>query len=88
MRALVVGADRMGNIPLKLKEKGFADITHWSGRCKTFWRKQIPNDVSQVIILCDYIDHNTMKNVRHQAKENRIPIVYSKRALSHQLMYV
>ncbi|ADY57062.1 hypothetical protein Sgly_2791 [Syntrophobotulus glycolicus DSM 8271] len=88
MRVLIVGADRMGNITSKLRERGFEEITHWCGRSKTFWKKSIPIDVAQVIIFCDFIDHNTMRNVRQQAKANDIPIVYSKRAISHQRLIV
>jgi hypothetical protein len=84
MKVLLVGADRLGNIPSKLKNIGVREIVHWTGRSKSFWTKVVPRSTEKVIIFCDFIDHNTMSNVKHQAKFTGIPVVYCKRAISQE----
>ncbi len=34
MNALLIGADRLGNIPNLLETRGIEDFTHWDGRKK------------------------------------------------------
>jgi len=88
MKVLVVGADRLGNIPLILRREGVQEIIHWNGRNKSSFNKVVPKNIEKVIVFCDYINHNTMINVKRQAKIIGIPVIYSKRALSHeQVMY-
>ncbi|HWQ40804.1 MAG TPA: DUF2325 domain-containing protein [Desulfosporosinus sp.] len=88
MKVLVVGADHLGNIPLMLRQEGVKEIVHWSGRNKSSFNKVVPKNIEKVIVFCDYINHNTMSNVKRQAKVIGIPVIYSKRALSMaQVMY-
>lgn len=82
MKVLVVGADHLGNIPLMLRQEGIKEIVHWSGRNKSSFNKVVPKNVEKVIVFCDYINHNTMSNVKRQAKVIGIPVIYSKRTLS------
>ncbi|HEY8910992.1 MAG TPA: DUF2325 domain-containing protein [Desulfosporosinus sp.] len=82
MKVLVVGADHLGNIPLKLRQEGVKEIIHWSGRNKSSFNKVVPKNIEKVIVFCDFINHNTMSSVKRQAKVNGIPVIYSKRALS------
>jgi len=84
MKVLVVGADRLGNIPLMLRRVGVEEIIHWSGRNKSSFNKVVPKNIQRVIVFCDYINHNTMSSVKRQAKVFGIPVIYSKRALSHE----
>ncbi|GAB6151404.1 DUF2325 domain-containing protein [Desulfosporosinus burensis] len=82
MKVLVVGADRLGKIPLVLRQEGVEEIIHWSGRNKSSCKKVVPKNIEKVIVFCDYINHNTMSSVKRQAKVIGIPVIYSKRALS------
>lgn len=81
MTVLIVGGDRLGNIPANLYEEGFKEIIHWSGRTKSFQNKVIPKKISKIVLFYNFLNHNLMQNIKRQAKENNIPIVYSKRAL-------
>jgi hypothetical protein len=81
MTVLVVGADRLGNIPEKLQEEGAKEIIHWSGRSKSYLNKTIPKKVDMVILFWDFLNHNLMSNIKHQAKAAGIPVVFSKRSL-------
>ena len=82
MTVLIVGADRLGNIPAKLCQKGVQKIIHWNGRNKSFTNRNIPKGVDQVIVFCDFINHNLMQNIKRRAKLEGIPLVYNKRAIS------
>ncbi|WP_425448217.1 DUF2325 domain-containing protein [Dethiothermospora halolimnae] len=82
MTALVVGGDRLGNIPDVLSSNGIKDYHHWPGRKKGMRNKKIPDDVDMVIVLYDYIEHNLTKIVKRQSKSLDIPCIYSKRSCS------
>ena len=84
MTILVVGADRLGNILKELYVEGAKEIIHWTGRRKSVQNKVVPKNVDKVIIFCDFINHNLMNNIKRQAKENGIPVIYSKRVLLRQ----
>lgn len=80
MRALLVGADRLGNIPSVLTEYGIQDYIHWSGRKKGMRNFEIPAEIDMVIVFYDFIEHVISKNVKAGAKKHKIPCVFSKRA--------
>ena len=81
MTVLVVGADRLGNIPGKLQEEGAEEIIHWTGRHKCFLNKTLPKKVDRVIIFWDFLNHNLMANIKQQAKAAGIPVIFSRRSL-------
>jgi hypothetical protein len=78
---LIVGADRLGNICEKLQNEGTHEIIHWTGRCKSCMNKCIPKNVQKIIVLCDFINHPLMGNIKKQAKKSGVPIMYSKRSI-------
>ncbi|NLU48981.1 MAG: DUF2325 domain-containing protein [Syntrophomonadaceae bacterium] len=84
MTVLVIGADRLGNIPRALLEKGAKRIIHWSGRNKSFHTRIIPKNVDVIILFCDFLNHALMYSVKRQAKATGIPIVFKKRSLTHK----
>jgi hypothetical protein len=84
MRVLIVGADRLGNIPEKLYKEGVQEIIHWDGRKKSFFNKDIPKNIDSVILFCDFLNHRMMYNIKRQAKAVNIPIVFKKRSLTHK----
>lgn len=82
MVVLIVGGDRLGKITEKLRQEGADDIIHWDGREHSYRTKLIPKKVMTVIIFCDFINHLVMHNIKRQTKQNGIPVIYSKRAIS------
>ncbi len=82
MKALIVGADRLGNIPETLVNHGISDYIHWTGRKKGMRRLEIPNEVDMVIVFYDFIEHNITEIVKQKAKQSKIPCIFSRRACS------
>jgi len=80
MTALIVGGDKLGNIPQTLSENGVNEYIHWAGRKKGFRNKKIPTNIDMVIVLYDYIEHNLTKLIKNQSKSLNIPCIFSKRA--------
>ncbi len=84
MTVLIVGADRLGNIYDQLHKEGADEIIHWKGRCSSCEKKYvIPKNVQKVIVFCDFINHNLMGHIKKQAKRSGVPILYTRRAVSH-----
>lgn len=84
MAILIVGADRLGNIPLHLHKAGAEEIIHWNGRKAVYQTKNIPKHVDQIILFCDFINHRLMYNIKRQAKALSIPIIFSKRSMTYR----
>ncbi|MTI65314.1 MAG: DUF2325 domain-containing protein [Firmicutes bacterium] len=85
MTVLIVGGDRLGNIPDVLYSNGFNEYIHWTGRKKGIRNKKIPSNTDVIIILYDYIGHNLTNIVRKQSKSMDIPCIFSKRSCSDLL---
>ncbi len=80
---IVVGADRLGNIENLLRERGFSDFKHITGRNPKA-QKNIPTSTSGaelMILFTDFVGHNVMRNFRKQAKEQAIPFIACKRSV-------
>ncbi|AOT72832.1 DUF2325 domain-containing protein [Geosporobacter ferrireducens] len=86
MTALIVGGDKLGNIPDVLTERGIQEYIHWPGRKKGMRKKSIPTNIDMVIVLVDYIEHNLTEIIKEQSKTMNIPCVFSKRACSDLAM--
>lgn len=82
MTALVVGGDKLGNIPFVLSEEGITDYIHWNGRKKGMRRMIIPKNIDMVIVLYDYLEHNLAKIIKKEIKEVSVPCVFAKRSVS------
>ena len=80
MTVLLVGADRLGNIPDELKRHGCEKIIHWDGRKKQ--TKDIPGQVDLVFVFHDFVNHRLMENVKSQAKRRCLPIHYTRRGIA------
>lgn len=79
MTVLLVGADQLGNLPRELEKHGCKEFIHWSGRKKMTSKKDIPACVDMVLVLHDFINHNLMTNIKVQAKNRRLPVIFSRR---------
>lgn len=82
MKALLVGADRLGNIPSALQNFGIKEYIHWTGRKKGMRKMDLPNETKMIIIFYDFVEHNITEVIKNKAKQHNIPCVFSKRACS------
>lgn len=83
LSAVVVGADRLGNIPELLKGHNIAITHHISGREPAHQKKtlQLPSGTHLVILLTDFLGHNVMKTFRHAAQRAGIRVVACRRSV-------
>lgn len=82
MNALLIGADRLGNIPELLENRGIDEFTHWDGRKKGMRKMKIPTDTDLVIIFTDFIEHRLTERIKSETKSMNIPCIFSRRAVS------
>lgn len=77
LSAVVVGADRLGNIPDLLKGHNIAITHHISGRDPSHQKKtlQLPSGTELVILLTDFLGHNVMKTFRSAAMRSGVRVV-------------
>jgi hypothetical protein len=83
LNAVIVGADRLGNIPDLLKDNNIAIRQHISGRDPSHQKKapQLPSGTQLVILLTDFLGHNVMKTFRHAAQRSGIQVVACRRSV-------
>ncbi|HEY9459834.1 MAG TPA: DUF2325 domain-containing protein [Paralcaligenes sp.] len=83
VRAVVVGADRLGNIPELLKEHNIAIAHHISGRDPSHQKKvcQLPSGAELLILLTDFLGHNVMKAFRSAARRSGIRVLACRRSV-------
>ncbi len=81
--AVVVGADRLGNIPDLLKGHNIAIKQHISGRDPSHQKKtlQLPSGTQLLILLTDFLGHNVMKTFRAAAQRSGIRVLVCKRSV-------
>lgn len=82
MDALLVGADRLGNIPEVLGRFGIRVAAHVSGRDSAHQRKngRLPSKIDIVILFTDFLGHNVMQSFREAAQRERIEVVCCRRS--------
>ncbi|PRY97537.1 hypothetical protein BCM14_1997 [Jezberella montanilacus] len=83
LRAVVVGADRLGNIPELLRGHNIHITHHISGRDPSHQKKtlQLPSGTGLVILLTDFLGHNVMKTFRQAAQRQGVRIVACRRSV-------
>jgi hypothetical protein len=83
LSAVVVGADRLGNIPDLLKGHNIAITHHISGRDPSHQKRglQLPSGTQLVILLTDFLGHNVMKTFRQSAQRAGIRVVACRRSV-------
>jgi hypothetical protein len=83
MDAVLVGADRLGNIPDVLAEFGIAIRQHVSGRDKAHQRKAVslPSGTHMVILFTDFLGHNVMQSFRSAAQRQGVSVVCCRRSV-------
>ena len=82
LNAVVVGADRLGNIPDTLAALGVNIALHISGRHAAHQRKLpgLPRGTQLLILLTDFLGHNAMRHFRELARAQAVPIVCCRRS--------
>ncbi|MBF7066933.1 DUF2325 domain-containing protein [Campylobacter volucris] len=83
MSVLVIGADEITPIKAVLTNLGAKDIKHWDARNENrVNRKPIPQNTQCIVMLTSFLNHNTMKKIKTEAKKRNIPLVCAKRSVS------
>jgi hypothetical protein len=84
MNAVLVGADRLGNIPDSLAGLGIRIQRHVTGRSSAHQRSTpaLPRDTELLILFTDFLNHNAMKSYRNQAQIQGIPVIACRRSAS------
>ena len=79
MSVLIIGGDKILGISEVLYSLGAKKIMHWDARKKaSTCKKIIPKDISCIVMLTTYLNHNTMKHFKTESKKRKIQLVYSK----------
>lgn len=83
VKALVVGADNLGNIPDLLGAHNITIRQHVSGRASAHQKKtlQLPSGTDLVILLTDFLGHNVMKRFRAAAQRAGIQVLACRRSV-------
>lgn len=83
MNALLVGADRLGNIPTVLDRFGIRIAQHVSGRDSSHQRRSapLPSGVEIVILFTDFLGHNVMQRFREAANREGVAFVCCRRSV-------
>ena len=80
MQAVIVGADRIEGIRSEIlrvaDQFGIKQIDHWTGRKASENRRQLSRRTGLVVFMCDRANHMLMRNVRKQAEDLGIPMVF------------
>ncbi|GHT92990.1 hypothetical protein FACS1894116_04110 [Betaproteobacteria bacterium] len=82
--ALLVGADRLGNIPDVLRQFGIRIAAHVSGRDRSHQRRStttLPAGVGIVILFTDFLGHNVMQGFRDAANRAGVSFVCCRRSV-------
>ncbi|WP_333841103.1 DUF2325 domain-containing protein [Pelomicrobium sp.] len=84
MNALIVGADRLGNIPAVLAALGIRVVDHVSGRQAAHQRRvaALSREVDLLILFTDFLSHNVMRGFRESARAQGIPVLACRRSAS------
>ena len=83
MSVLVIGADEITPIRAVLYDLGAKKVEHWDARNENrVNRKPIPTGTQCIVMLTSFLNHNTMKKIKTEAKKRKIPLVCAKRSVS------
>lgn len=84
MNAMLVGADRLGNIPQILSELGIQVRHHVSGRVPAHQKTgaALPKNLDLLILFTDFLNHNAMRTYRSRAQAQGIRVIACRRSAS------
>jgi len=82
MSILLIGGDKVSNITKLLISLGVTKTTHWDSRKNSTSHKKIPANTDAVIMLVDFLKHNSMSYFKKSAKKQNIPLICTRRGAS------
>ncbi|MGH8246828.1 MAG: DUF2325 domain-containing protein [Gammaproteobacteria bacterium] len=90
MNCVVVGADRLGNIPELLEALGIRIADHITGRAASHQRDvvRLPSDTDLLILFTDFLNHNAMRSYRRRAQAQGIRVLACRRSASCLVMEI
>lgn len=83
MSILIVGGDRLGNIPNNLKDHGFSEIKHLSGRKIGHMAVDLPCEVDVVLVFTDCVSHGLAVKVKKDAQKRGVKTIFARRSWVH-----
>lgn len=91
MNTLIIGGDNLDIIQKKLRQKGFNNIMHVSGR--NGWDKKLSGllrreKVDLIIILVDFVNHSVVYNSKKAIKNSNVKTIFTKRSWVHLETYI
>ncbi len=83
MSVLIIGGDEITPKKAVFSNLGARKIEHWDARNENrVNRKPIPLNTECIVMLTSFLNHNTMKKIKSEAKKRKIPLVCAKRSVS------
>ena len=84
MNAMLIGADRLGNIPKLLSDWDINITQHVNGRHVSHQRKPqgLPKNTELLILFTDFLGHNVMRHFRNMAQTRGVPFIACRRSAS------
>jgi hypothetical protein len=79
MSILIIGGDKISKISELLLELGATSTEHWDSRKNSTSHKSIPKNTDAIIMLTDYLKHNSMHHFKKCAKKQNIPCICTRR---------
>ncbi len=79
MSILIIGGDKIHSLQARLQALGATRTTHWDSRRNSTSHKQIPSDTDAIIMLTDFLKHNSMSYFKKEAKKQNIPLICTRR---------
>lgn len=81
MSILILGGDNIDPIRKTLMSLGVDDIIHWSERVNKQRQrsKALPSHINMVVMLTNFLNHNSMKYYKAQAKARKLTTIYATR---------
>ncbi|HIE13533.1 MAG TPA: DUF2325 domain-containing protein [Desulfotomaculum sp.] len=83
MSILIIGGDRLGEIPDNLKDMGFTRVYHITGRKKRDILREVSPQHEMVLVLTDFVGHEIARMVKADAKRKRVRVLFARRSWSH-----
>ena len=82
MSILILGGDNIDPIRKVLMSLGVNNIIHWTARSQKRSRQKsraLPPKINMVVMLTNFLNHNSMKYYKAKAKSKGLPVVYGTR---------
>lgn len=79
MSVLIIGGDRLQSLKMRLEALGATRTEHWDSRRNSTSHKQIPAHTECIIMLTDFLKHNSMLYFKKEAKKMNIPFICTRR---------